>query len=188
MLPQPTTRVRPDPVRPSAIQPGASPVSPVNSTYAPKEASMPRRGGRPSRTKRMGLAGALLLAVALPVAAPSAASAYPGYTFSITCQGPGAGKVNWSWWQGGLYGTDLAAASAICPTGGGTTSGTGVQPATADTLYAVVSADSACGFSTHTWSFPPGSSISVKLSDSASGSCGGYKNGGNEKADWALQS
>lgn len=134
----------------------------------------------------MGLAGALLLAVALPLAAPSAAFAYPAYQFSLTCQG--FGQANWTWYQGGVTGTWLAHGSATCPAGGGSATGSGIQPATADTLYAVVQANSACGFTVHTWSFAAGSSISVKLSDTASRSCGGYKTGGNDKADFTLQS
>lgn len=136
----------------------------------------------------MGLAGALLLAFALPLAAAPAAWAYPGYQFSITCQGPGTGRANWAWYQGAVTGTALANGSAICPAGGGSASGNGVQPATADTLYVVVQANSACGFTVHTWNFAPGSSVSVKLSDTASGSCGGYKTGGTEKAVFTLQS
>ncbi len=142
------------------------------------------------RAERNGwvLARALFLAFALPLAAPSAALAYPAYQFSITCQGPGAGQAHWTWYQGGVTGTILANGSATCPTGGGSATGSGVQPASADTLYVIVQANSACGFSVHTWTFAPGSSISVKLSDTASGSCSGYKTGGTEKADFALQS
>lgn len=189
MLPQPVIRIKPSPVRLSAIPPEASPAGPVNSPCAPREGGRLRLGGRPRRTRWIALAGALFLGVALPLAAPSAAFAYPGYQVSITCQGAGAGQANWTWYQGGVTGTILAHGSATCPTGGGTTSGSGVQPATADTLYAIVEASANCGNTVHTWSFAPGSSISVKLSDNASGSCGGYKTGGGtEKADFALQS
>ncbi len=138
----------------------------------------------------MGGSGRVLfLAFALPLAAPSAAFAYPAYQFSLTCQGAGAGQANWTWYQGGVTGTILAHGSATCPTGGGTASGSGVQPASADTLYVFMDASVACGSSTvHIWSFAPGSSISVKLSDTDSGSCGRYKTGGTEKAVFALQS
>src|SRR5215472_4521242 len=94
--------------------------------------------GRLRRVALLGTLGALLAFLAVPLIGASSASAYPGFTVSVTCtatNGQLGSQATWEWWQGG---TLVAIGSVRCPAivGKGTSSamGSGIQPASADTL------------------------------------------------------
>jgi hypothetical protein len=75
---------------------------------------------------------------------------------NITCSG------GWAWYQGGTSGTLLSSGS-VSGTFGTTTTGTAVQPATADTVIMDISSGrQGCGTS-QTESFSPGSGINFTL-------------------------
>ena len=99
----------------------------------------------------------------------------------MTCtatNGQSGSQATWEWWQGGTGGTLVAIGSVRCPaiTGSGTSSatGSGIQPASADTLALVVSsvAGNGCGGTgVKTISFTPGSPVSTKLSVTGKSPC-----------------
>ena len=125
------------------------------------------------RVAWLGTLGALLAFLAVPFIGASSASAYPGFTVSVTCtatNGQSGSQFLWDWYQCGAGGTLLAQGSVRCPniTGSGTSSATasGIQPASADTL--AVEADSVAGngcggTAFKDISFTPGSSVSAKV-------------------------
>jgi len=139
--------------------------------------------GRLRRVAWLGTLGALLAFLAVPVIGAPGAAAYPGFTVSATCTattGQSGSDVTWEWWQGGDGGggTLLAIGDVRCPAivGSGTSSatGSGIQPASADTLALVVSsvAGNGCGGTgVKTISFTPGSSVSMKLSVTGKSPC-----------------
>ena len=139
--------------------------------------------GRLRRVAWLGTLGALLAFLAVPVIGAPGASAYPGFTVSATCTattGQSGSSVTWEWWQGGVSGggTLLAIGSVTCPdiVGSGTSSamGSGIQPASADTLALVVSsvAGNGCGATVvKDISFKPGSSVSATLSATGKSPC-----------------
>jgi len=134
--------------------------------------------GRLRRVALLGMLGAMLAVLAVPFIGASGASAYPGFTASVTCtatNGQTGSQATWEWWQGG---TLLAIGSVRCPaiTGSGTSSatGSGIQPASADTLS--VEADSVasngCGGTAFKFvSFTPGSSVSTKVKVTGKSPC-----------------
>ena len=134
--------------------------------------------GRLRRVAWLGTLGALLAFLAVPFIGASSASAYPGFTVSVTCtatNGQSGSQATWEWWQGG---TLLAIGSVSCPaiTGSGTSSatGSGIQPASADTLWFSVDsvAGNGCGGTGFkTISFTPGSSVSAKLKVTGKSPC-----------------
>ena len=129
--------------------------------------------GRLRRGAWLGTLAALLAVLAVPIIGTSSASAYPGFTVSATCtatNGQSSSQFLWDWYQGGAGGTLLAQGSVRCPNrvGSGTSSatGSGIQPASADTL--AVQADSVAGngcggTAFKDISFTPGSSVSTKV-------------------------
>ena len=137
--------------------------------------------GRLRRAAWLGTLAALLAVLAVPVIGASSASAYPGFTVSVTCtatNGQSGSQFLWDWYQGGAGGTLLAQGSVRCPniTGSGTSSATatGIQPASADTL--AVEADSVasngCGGTAFKFvSFTPGSSVSTKVKVTGKSPC-----------------
>jgi hypothetical protein len=139
--------------------------------------------GRLRRAAWLGTLGALLAVLAVPVIGAPGAAAYPGFTVSVTCtaaNGQTASQAIWDWWQGGAggNGTLLASDSVRCPaiTGSGTSSatGSGIQPAGADTLTFEVDsvAGNGCGGTGFkTISFTPGSSVSAKLKVTGKSPC-----------------
>ena len=139
--------------------------------------------GRLRRVVWLGTLGALLAFLAVPFLGAPGASAYPGFTVSATCTattGQSGSDVTWEWWQGGDGGggTLVAIGDVRCPNivGSGTSSatGSGIQPASADTLALVVSsvAGNGCGGTgVKTISFTPGSSVSTKLSVTGKSPC-----------------
>ena len=134
--------------------------------------------GRLRRVALLGMLGAMLAVLAVPFIGASGASAYPGFTVSVTCtatNGQSGSQATWEWWQGG---TLLAIGSVRCPaiTGSGTSSatGSGIQPASADTL--AVQADSVAGngcggTAFKDISFTPGSSVSAKVKVTGKSPC-----------------
>ena len=134
--------------------------------------------GRLRRAALLGMLGAMLAVLAVPFIGASGASAYPGFTVSVTCtatNGLSGSKATWEWWQGG---TLLAIGSVWCPaiTGSGTSSatGSGIQPASADTLAFLVDAvaSNGCGGTgIKDISFTPGSSVSAKLKVTGKSPC-----------------
>ena len=134
--------------------------------------------GRSRRVAWLGTLGALLAVLVVPFIGASGASAYPGFTASVTCtatNGQTGSQATWEWWQGG---TLVAIGSVRCPdiVGSGTSSatGSGIQPASADTL--AVEADSVagngCGGTAFKFiSFTPGSSVSAKLKVTGKSPC-----------------
>jgi hypothetical protein len=102
---------------------------------------------------------------------------------SVTCTattGQSGSQATWEWWQGGTGGggTLVAIGSVRCPgiTGSGTSSatGSGIQPASADTLALVVDsiASNGCGATVvKDISFTPGSSVSTKLKVTGKSPC-----------------
>jgi hypothetical protein len=130
------------------------------------------------RVAWLGTLGALLAFLAVPFLGASSAAAYPGFTVSVTCtatNGQSGSQATWEWWQGG---TLLAIGSVRCPdiTGSGTSSatGSGIQPAGADTLAFLVDsvASNGCGGTgIKDISFTPGSSVSTKLSVTGKSPC-----------------
>jgi hypothetical protein len=102
---------------------------------------------------------------------------------SVTCtatNGQSGSDATWEWWQGGVSGGGklLAIGTVTCPNivGSGTSSatGSGIQPASADTLALVVSsvASNGCGGTVvKDISFTPGSSVSTKLSVTGKSPC-----------------
>jgi hypothetical protein len=156
--------------------------------------------GRLRRVAWLGTLGALLAFLAVPFIGASSASAYPGFTVSVTCtatNGQSGSQFLWEWWQGGAgSGTLLAQGSVRCPAivGSGTSSatGSGIQPASADTLS--VQADSVAGngcggTALKDISFTPGSSVSAKVSVTGKMPCS-YAVGPKDtvKVDGSLQS
>ena len=137
--------------------------------------------GRLRRVAWLGTLGTLLAVLAVPFIGASSASAYPGFTVSVTCTATNSqsgSQFLWDWYQGGAGGTLLAQGSVRCPaiTGSGTSSatGSGIQPASADTL--AVEADSVAGngcggTAFKDISFTPGSSVSAKLSVTGKSPC-----------------
>jgi hypothetical protein len=128
----------------------------------------------------LGTLGALLAFLAVPFIGASSASAYPGFTVSATCtatNGQSGSQALWEWWQGGTSGTLLATGGVRCPdiAGSGTSSatGSGIQPASADTLWIQVdSVIGGCGgTAAKVISFTPGSSVSTKLSVTGKSPC-----------------
>jgi hypothetical protein len=131
--------------------------------------------GRLRRVAWLGTLAALLAALVVPVIGAPAASAYPGFTVSVTCtatNGQSGSQATWEWWQGGdgANGTLVATGSVRCPAiaGSGTSSatGSGIQPAGADTLAFLVDSvagNGRGGTGDKTISFTPGSSVSAKL-------------------------
>ena len=155
--------------------------------------------GRLRRVAWLGTLGTLLAVLAVPFIGASSASAYPGFTVSVTCTATNSqsgSQFLWDWYQGGAGGTLLAQGSVRCPaiTGSGTSSatGSGIQPASADTL--AVQADSVagngCGGTAFKFiSFTPGSSVSAKVSVTGKMPCS-YAVGPKDtvKVDGSLQS
>ena len=155
--------------------------------------------GRLRRAAWLGTLAALLAVLAVPVIGASSASAYPGFTVSVTCtatNGQSGSQFLWDWWQGGAGGTLVASGSVRCPViaGSGTSSatGSGIQPASADTLS--VQADSVAGngcggTAFKNISFTPGSSVSAKVSVTGKMPCS-YAVGPKDtvKVDGSLQS
>ena len=137
--------------------------------------------GRLRRAAWLGTLAALLAVLAVPVIGASSASAYPGFTVSVTCtatNGQSGSQFLWDWWQGGAGGTLVASGSVRCPViaGSGTSSATasGIQPAGADTLAFSVDAvaGNGCGGTGFKdISFTPGSSVSVKLKVTGKSPC-----------------
>jgi hypothetical protein len=137
--------------------------------------------GRLRRVAWLGTLAALLAVPAVPFIGVSSASAYPGFTVSVTCtatNGQTGSQFLWDWYQGGAGGTLLAQGSVRCPAivGSGTSSatGSGIQPASADTLS--VQADSVAGngcggTAFKDISFTPGSSVSAKLKVTGKSPC-----------------
>jgi len=134
--------------------------------------------GRLRRVALLGTLGAMLAFLAVPFIGAGSASAYPGFTVSVTCtatNGQSGSQATWEWWQGG---TLLAIGSVRCPdiTGSGTSSatGSGIQPASADTLAFLVDAvaSNGCGGTgIRDISIKPGSSVSTKLSVTGKSPC-----------------
>ena len=137
--------------------------------------------GRLRRVVWLGTLGALLAFLAVPFLGAPGASAYPGFTVSVTCtatNGQSGSQVDWEWWQGGTGGTLVAIGSVRCPAiaGSSTSSatGSGIQPASADTLaFSVDSvASNGCGGTGFKdVSFTPGSSVSTKLKVTGKSPC-----------------
>jgi hypothetical protein len=137
--------------------------------------------GRLRRTALLGTLGGLLAFLAVPFTGASGASAYPGFAVSVTCtatNGQSGSQATWEWWQGGTGGTLLAIGSVQCPdiSGSGTSSatGSGTQPASADTLAFLVNsvASNGCGGTgDKDISFTPGSSVSAKLKVTGKSPC-----------------
>jgi hypothetical protein len=129
----------------------------------------------------LGTLGALLAVLAVPVIGVSSAAAYPDFTVSATCtatNGQSGSQVDWEWWQGGTGGKLLAIGSVRCPpiAGSGTSNatGSGIQPASADTLAFLVDsvAGNGCGGTgDKVISFTPGSSVSAKLKVTGKSPC-----------------
>ena len=155
--------------------------------------------GRLRRVAWLGTLAAVLAVSAVPFIGASSAAAYPGFTVSVTCTATNSqsgSQFLWDWYQGGAGGTLLAQGSVRCPaiTGSGTSSatGSGIQPASADTL--AVQADSVagngCGGTAFKFiSFTPGSSVSAKVSVTGKMPCS-YAVGPKDtvKVDGSLQS
>jgi hypothetical protein len=139
--------------------------------------------GRLRRVAWLGTLGALLAFLAVPFLGASSAAAYPGFTVSVTCTattGQSGSDVTWEWWQGGAGGGGklVAIGDVRCPdiAGSGTSSatGSGTQPASADTLALVVDsvAGNGCGATVvKDISFTPGSSVSANLSVTGKSPC-----------------
>lgn len=139
--------------------------------------------GRLRRVARLGTVGVMLAFLAVPFIGASSASAYPGFTVSVTCtatNGQSGSQVIWEWWQGGVGGNGklLATDSVRCPdiVGSGTSSATasGIQPAAADTLALdadVVASNGCGGTGFKDVSFTPGSSVSAKVSATGKSPC-----------------
>jgi len=155
--------------------------------------------GRLRRVAWLGTLAALLAFPAVPFIGASTASAYPGFTVSVTCtatNGQSGSQATWEWWQGGTGGKLVAIGSVRCPgiAGSGTSSATasGIQPASADTLAFLVDsvASNGCGGTgSRDISFTPGSSVSTKLSVTGKSPCSytvGPKN--TVRVDASLQS
>lgn len=154
--------------------------------------------GSSRQARRIGTVGAVLLALAVPFFTQPAASAYPGYQVSIACSATNGGSANasWGWYRGGITGTFLASGGVFCPaiSGSGTSSatGSGIQPANADSLlFGVTGYIGNCGDTNYKIiSFTPGSSVSVKESVQVKSPCQYAPNQGSGtlKVDSILQS
>jgi len=141
--------------------------------------------GRLRRVAWLGTLGALLAVLAVPFIGASSAAAYPGFTVSVTCTATNSqsgSQLLWDWYQGG----------AITGSGTSSATGSGIQPASADTL--AVQADSVagngCGGTAFKFiSFTPGSSVSAKVSVTGKMPCS-YAVGPKDtvKVDGSLQS
>ena len=139
--------------------------------------------GRLRRAAWLGTLAAVLAFPAVPFIGASSAAAYPGFTVSVTCtasHGQVGSQAIWDWWQGGAggNGTLLAIGSVRCPaiagSGASSATGSGIQPAGADTLTFEVDsvAGNGCGGTGFkTVSFTPGSSVSTKLSVTGKSPC-----------------
>jgi len=139
--------------------------------------------GRLRRVALLGMLGATLAVLTVPFIGASGASAYPGFTVSVTCtatNGLSGSKATWEWWQGGDGGggTLVAIGDVWCPdiTGSGTSTatGSGIQPTSADTLaflVDVVASNGCGGTGIKTISFTPGSSVSAKLKVTGKSPC-----------------
>jgi len=139
--------------------------------------------GRLRRVAWLGTLAAMAAFPAVPFIGASSAAAYPGFTMSVTCTattGQSGSQATWEWWQGGVGGNGklVAIGSVRCPdiAGSGTSSatGSGIQPASADTLALVVGAvaGNGCGATVvKDVSFTPGSSVSTKLSVTGKSPC-----------------
>jgi hypothetical protein len=137
--------------------------------------------GRWRRAARLGTLAALLAFLAVPFTGAPSAWAYPGFTVSVTCtatNGQSGSQATWEWWQGGTSGTLLAIGSVRCPaiagSGAGSATGSGIQPASADTLAFLVDsvASNGCGGTgIKDISFPPGSSVSTTLKVTGKSPC-----------------
>jgi hypothetical protein len=132
------------------------------------------------RAGRLGTLAAMLAFLASPLIVAPSASAYPGFTVSATCTATNSqslSEVDWGWYQGGYTGKLLGSGILYCPAiiGSGTSSATatGTQSAGADTLlFAVDSVIGGCGgIEVKAISFPPGSSVSAKLSVTGKSPC-----------------
>ena len=130
----------------------------------------------------LGTLGALLAFLAVPFIGASSALAYPGFTVSVTCtatNGQSGSQATWEWWQNGVIGgTLLAIGSVRCPdivgSGTGSATGSGIQPADADTLaflVDVVASNGCGGTGIKDVSFTPGSSVSTKLKVTGKSPC-----------------
>ena len=139
--------------------------------------------GRLRRVAWLGTLAAMAAFPAVPFIGASSAAAYPGFTMSVNCTattGQSGSQATWEWWQGGVGGNGklVAIGSVRCPdiAGSGTSSatGSGTQPASADTLALVVGAvaGNGCGATVvKDVSFTPGSSVSTKLSVTGKSPC-----------------
>ena len=146
---------------------------------------MPTRifAGRLRRAAWLGTLAALLAVLAVPFIGASSASAYPGFTVSVTCtatNGQSGSQATWEWWQGGAggNGTLLAIGSVRCPaiaaSGTSSATGSGIQPAGADTLAFLVDsvAGNGCGGTgIKDISFTAGSPVSTKLKVTGKSPC-----------------
>ena len=139
--------------------------------------------GRLRRVVWLGTLAALFAFPAVPFIGVSGASAYPGFTVSVTCtatNGQSGSQATWEWWQGGVGGNGklVAIGSVRCPdmAGSGTSSatGSGIQPASADTLSVQADSVAVNGFGGTAFrdiSFTPGSSVSAKLKVTGKSPC-----------------
>jgi hypothetical protein len=108
----------------------------------------------------LSLIVAALFGVVAAVPAPAMADSTVNITLNCIGNGPTACTGSWSWYQGGTSGTPLSSGSIS-----GTTRGTTVQPATADTVLIGIkqpAGKEACGAS-QVDSFPPGGHINVTV-------------------------
>ena len=74
--------------------------------------------GRLRRVALLGTLGVTLAFLAVPLIGASSASAYPGFTVSVTCtatNGQSGSKAIWDWMQGGVGGTIVASGTVWVP-------------------------------------------------------------------------
>jgi hypothetical protein len=139
--------------------------------------------GRLRRAAWLGTLGVLLAVLAVLVIGAPGASAYPGFTVSVTCTATNSqsgSQATWEWWQGGdgANGTLVATGSVRCPaiarSGTSSATGSGIQPAGADTLAFMadsVAGNGCGGTGFKAISFTPGSSVSTKLKVTGKSPC-----------------